>query len=74
MSELREISLRGDSKLMWDVDNEAEVAAARNLFDELKSKGYTAFSVAKGGEENQIIDEFDPDGEKIIMVPPIRGG
>lgn len=74
MSEIRAMNLGGDSKLIWSADNEAEVEAARNMFDDLRDQGFAAFSVDKEGEQDRRIEEFDPEAEKIIMVPPIRGG
>lgn len=64
----------GDSKFMWDADNEDEVIAAGNQFDELKRKGYLAYSVDKDGNKAEVIHEFDPDAEKIIMSPQLVGG
>lgn len=74
MSELRVIDHTGDSKLVWDADKDAEVQAAREMYDGLKKKGYAAFGVKKDGEKGKILTEFDPEAEKIIMVPPARGG
>jgi hypothetical protein len=64
----------GDSKFMWDPKNKDEVAAAKAQFDALKKKGYIAFTVDKKGDKGEIIREFDPELEKIIMTPPIAGG
>lgn len=64
----------GDTKLIWDADNEAEVDAARELFEKLKKKNYLAYSVKTGGRKNELIHKFDPDLEKIIMIPPVKGG
>ena len=72
--QIRKIDFSGDTKTIWDPDNEDEVAAARRTFDELKGKGYAAFSVKGDGEKNESLEEFDPEEGKIIMVPPIRGG
>jgi hypothetical protein len=77
---LRERSLEildstGDTKVIWDADNADEVAAAKAQFDALKKKGFAAFKV-KGvtGAKGAKIDEFDPDAEKMILVPPMAGG
>ena len=74
MGELRELSSAGDTKMIWDKDNEVEVEVAETSFDRLIDKGYAAFSVGKDGETDEEIDAFDPDLEMIIMVPPIQGG
>lgn len=64
----------GDTKHMWDPNNPAEVHSAREVFENLKLKGFQAFSVKPGGEKDAVIREFDPAAGKIIMAPPIRGG
>jgi hypothetical protein len=65
---------QGDVKTIWDSDNEAEVAAARKQFDDLRGRGFAAFRVTKKGEKGERITTFDPDAESLILVPPIRGG
>lgn len=71
---LRVIDASGDSKTIWDPENEAEVAAAKATFEALKKKKYLAYEVKKGGEPGKLLDEFDPKLGKIIMRPPIMGG
>jgi hypothetical protein len=62
----------GDTKLEWDVDNEAEVAAAKSHFLQLKGEGYLAYRVDADG--NEVIREFDASAPKIIMSPQLVGG
>ena len=66
----------GDTKVMWDKDNPAEVEAARVQFETLTKKHrYLAFRAeGKKGEKGEQIREFDPDAERIILVPPMVGG
>lgn len=64
----------GDTKIIWSSDNRDEVENARRTFNDLKAKGYAAFSVKKDGERGSQIREFDRDAEKLIMVPQLRGG
>jgi len=64
----------GDTKLIWDKDNNTEVKAAKDMFKTLREKNFKAFAVKRSGEKGEILDEFDPDIEKIIMVPPMMGG
>lgn len=74
MGELAILDNTGDSKIMWDIKNMDEVSAAKDQFDALKGKNFTAYSVNKDGEKNHRIEHFDPNAGKIIMVPPIIGG
>ncbi len=74
MGELRELSQQGDTKIIWDVEEKAEVKVARDVFDKLKKKGYYAYQVKGSGKKGEVIDKFDPAVEKIIMAPPMAGG
>jgi hypothetical protein len=74
MSELRILNGSGDTKIIWNSDKQAEVDVAERTFDELKKKGYSAFSVKKNGDKDKLITKFEADAEKIILIPPMSGG
>lgn len=65
----------GDVRVMWDRTKKIEVDAMRKLFADLKAKGYAAFTVKdKDGNKGEVIREFDPNAERMIMIPPMAGG
>ena len=64
----------GDTKTVWDKNNRDEVEQAKKTFDDLKAKGYLAYSVQPDGKKGQIMHSFDPNEEKVILSPPMRGG
>lgn len=64
---------QGDIKLIWDSENKDEVELVKKQFKEAKKKGFSPFAV-KNGQKGKRIEEFDPEAEKIIMVPPVAGG
>lgn len=65
----------GDVKVMWDRTKKIEVDAMRKLFADLRSKGYAAYTVNdKDGNKGTVVREFDPDLERLIMIPPMAGG
>lgn len=73
--ELAIMDTTGDTKIMWDSENKDEVETAKETFQKLKKKGYTAYTVkGKNGEKGEIMKEFDPNAERIIMVPMAIGG
>lgn len=74
MGELREMSRMGDLKLSWDCGKEKEVAAAKEVFDKRLKEGWTAFGEKRLGGKGDRIRNFDPDAERIILVPQIAGG
>lgn len=73
LSERFEI-VKGDTRLTWDADNDDDVETARQSFDRLTKKGYTAFRVDKKGEKQGKMEKFDPEAEKVILATPTRGG
>lgn len=64
----------GDSRIQWDKSDPSQVAKARARFDELKKKGYMAYSVSKKGGMDEIINNFDENAERIIMHSQMIGG
>jgi predicted glycosyltransferase len=74
-NELAIMGVTGDTKILWDADNKDEVDNARETFNRLKKKGYLAYTVkGKNGDKGEILKEFDPDVERIIMAPAPTGG
>lgn len=75
LSTLNVLDRTGETRLTWDAENENEVNAVRELFENLKGKGFSAYSVkGKKGEKGELIKEFDPELELIIMSPRMVGG
>jgi hypothetical protein len=65
----------GDLKIVWDPKIPSEVEHARSTFTKaLKDKGMAAYRVKKGGEKAEVMREFDPDAEAMIVAPMIAGG
>jgi len=73
-NEMEVLDPTGHTRTTWDSDSPAEVAAARSHFDELTGKGFKAFRVKKDGSEGEPMKKFDPEAEKMILVPPVEGG
>jgi hypothetical protein len=61
----------GDVQITWDKSNAEDVSKARKIFNDLKDKGYRAFS---GKKLDQTLRAFDPEVDRIAMLPPIVGG
>jgi hypothetical protein len=64
----------GDTKKIWDPTKPVEVEDARRSFEELRKKGYAAFSVSEDGTAGEQLTEFDPNAGRVIMRPPMAGG
>lgn len=74
MSVMSVLGHEGDTKVMWDGDNDDEVTSARRTFDELRGQGFTAYRVDDKGDTSAVITEFDPEAERIILRPAMAGG
>ncbi len=75
MPEMAIMGGRGDTKIIWDKDSPEEVESARNIFDELKEKGYLAYEGDKDdASKGKVIRRFNPKAEKMILAPPMAGG
>lgn len=74
MGQLVVMGVEGDVRLMWNPDNAEEVAVARRSFTDLRKKGHLAYAVKEDGKKGTQILEFDPEAEKIILAPAMRGG
>lgn len=65
----------GDTKVIWDRNNPVEVEIARAAFDKAKAKKYMAYKiVGQDGKKGEVISEFDPKAERIILAPVLVGG
>lgn len=64
----------GDTKLIWDPAKAEEVEHARETFSKMKKKGYLAYSVNRKGDKGEVLKDFDPDAEKMILAPATVGG
>lgn len=74
MGIMSELNKTGDTRITWDSGKKVEVDNARDTFNGMKKKGYAAYSVNDDGKKKEIITEFDAEAEKIILVPPMKGG
>jgi len=65
----------GDLRTEWNSKNESETEAARKQFVDMKANGYKAYRIdPKNGEKGELLKEFDPKAEKIVLVMPFAGG
>ena len=72
--ELAVLDRSGDTKTIWDPDNEDEVDIARETFRRLVAKGYAIFKVDKEGSKGVKMRDFDARAGKLIAVPAIVAG
>lgn len=68
------LSNAGDEKVVWDKNNGKQAKRAKETFEQLLAKKYTAYSTDAQGKKKKQITEFDVDAEEIIMIPPTSRG
>jgi len=65
----------GDTKIIWSKTTPVEVDVAKMAFDKLKKDGYSAYSVSDNGDKKgDPVKDFDPNMERLVMVPPMQAG
>jgi hypothetical protein len=74
VGEMNVMDSSGHKQLKWNTHRLDEVAAARKTFDNLVTKGYSAFGSEKKQEPKHLIKNFDPEMEEVVMVPRTVGG
>jgi hypothetical protein len=78
MSDVMEMEIldpTGHVTVRWDPDDKAEVATARQTFDEMTKKGYQAFRRGeKKGERGERLTTFDPKAKRVLLFPQLQGG
>jgi hypothetical protein len=68
------LDLSGHSRMQWDRKSPQQVAAAKARFDELRARGYLAYKLEKDGGQGEVITQFDPNAERLVMNAPMVGG
>ena len=68
---LKEWTLPDKMEVTWDVNNSQEVTYAEKKFHEYLADGWIAFSDDNEGRIQ--IFNFNPELERIILMPPLGG-
>lgn len=71
---LEVLNSSGDLKIMWDRNNPGEVTAAKAAFDQAIAAKSAVFSVKAKGDQGPKVKEFDPNLERLLVVPQLVGG
>ena len=73
MGEMFSMDKTGDTKTIWDPENEDEVKAAKKSFNHLKKKGYSGFHVKTAGRKGERMEDFLMNPEKRVDIPKELG-
>lgn len=72
--ELRTMRIPRHGDVNWWPGDELTVARARRAFDTFKGHGFAAYTVDPETKEAEVIREFDPEADEIVMFGPLQGG
>ena len=61
----------GDSRHQFDT---ADAAPAEERFRELTQRGFKAIALGENGASNKLINKFDPQVERTLLIPQLQGG
>ena len=64
----------GDSRMVFNVDNETEAKAAEEQFKELTEDGYRPVVPGENGRPGTIVKELDPTAKETLFIPRLQGG
>lgn len=65
----------GDEKVQWNKNDDIEVHKARKVFDDWLAKGGFAYRAeGKDFKKGEMLKTFDPNAERIVLVPKMVGG
>lgn len=72
---LRVLDKSGDTRVAFDTEDVSSLKEAQEVFEKMKAKGYSAFSVPAGGTEPaKRISSLKDATEETILISPITGG
>lgn len=75
MGTMNILSMEGDESVTWDKDDPESVEKARRKFLEfLGERKGMAIRMNKDGEKGDKMTDFDPEAERVILMPLIAGG
>ncbi len=76
MHVMRVLDRSGDIPLEWNPADVATQEKPAEAFERLVNgpSHYLAFGFPVAGEEGQVIDHFDKDLPKIVLMPQLQGG
>lgn len=74
MNEMQVMDPTGHTQVRWNPSNGDEIKIARAVFTKMRKKGYQAFYAGKFGGKKGRMDEFDPEADRLILIPQLVGG
>jgi len=64
----------GDTRYEFDAADMQAVAQAQERFRELTGSGFRAAALSQDGGPGRLIRSFDPQVERTLFIPQLKGG
>jgi len=64
----------GDTRHEFDAGDLEAVALAEKRFYQLTGSGFRAAALGENGEPGRLIGKFDPEVERTLFIPHLKGG
>jgi hypothetical protein len=64
----------GDTRYEFDLANAEAVAMAEERFRDLTRNGFRAAALSENGGPGRLIGKFDPQVERTLFIPQLKGG
>ena len=75
MGTMHVLGRQGDQVMTWDPENALQTEHVRQAFNGKVAAGFTGFRVGPESlKDAERLSEFDPQAQRIVLVPQIAGG
>ncbi len=75
MNVMRVLGRNGDSEIGWNPETGEGLRLAQRIFlEKTRCFGYLAFVEAPDGQGSELIRDFAPQAQSIILAPRLVGG
>lgn len=64
----------GHTEITWNPEDADEVRMAREMFESMRERGHSIFRINPNGNRGARVTTFDPEAEKLLVVPQLVGG
>ena len=64
----------GDTRYEFDAADLQAVALAEERFRQLTGSGFRAAALSEDGSPGRLIRSFDPEVERTLFIPQVKGG
>ena len=64
----------GDILTTWEPKDKESTSVARTNFDQARKQGLVPYKISRRTGNTELLHNFDPEADTIVMAPPVTGG